>query len=66
MFADDWIRTADLWRRKRPLYQLRHTTALKIFSVNYTLHYFLAIWLDAQSFQPIKTLKINIAQIWLR
>ena len=43
MFADDWIRTADLWRRKRPLYQLRHTTALKIFSVNYTLHYFLAI-----------------------
>ena len=25
-FADDWIRTADLWYRKRPLYQLSHTT----------------------------------------
>ena len=23
-FADDWIRTVDLWCRKRPLYQLRH------------------------------------------
>ena len=23
-FADDWIRTADLWHRKRPLYQLSH------------------------------------------
>ena len=22
--ADDWIRTADLWCRKRPLYQLSH------------------------------------------
>ena len=25
-FADDWIRTADLWYRKRPFYQLSHTT----------------------------------------
>ena len=24
IFADDWIRTADLWYRKRPLYQLSH------------------------------------------
>ena len=23
-FADDWIRTADLWCRRRPLYQLSH------------------------------------------
>ena len=23
-FADDWIRTVDLWCRKRPLYQLSH------------------------------------------
>ena len=23
-FADNWIRTADLWCRKRPLYQLNH------------------------------------------
>ena len=23
-FADDWSRTADLWYRKRPLYQLSH------------------------------------------
>ena len=22
--ADDWIRTVDLWRRKQPLYKLRH------------------------------------------
>ena len=26
-FADDWIRSADLWYWKRPLYQLSHTTA---------------------------------------
>ena len=26
LFADDWIRTADLWYWKRPLYQLSHTT----------------------------------------
>ena len=25
-FADDWIRTADLWYWKRPRYQLSHTT----------------------------------------
>ena len=24
IFADDWIRTADLWNQKRPLYQLSH------------------------------------------
>ena len=24
IFADDWIRTADLWNKKQPLYQLRH------------------------------------------
>ena len=24
VFADDWIQTADLWNRKRPLYQLSH------------------------------------------
>ena len=24
MFAEDWIRTADLWNWKRPLYQLSH------------------------------------------
>ena len=23
-FADDWIRTVDLWYQKRPLYQLSH------------------------------------------
>ena len=23
-FADDWIRTADLWCRKQPMYQLHH------------------------------------------
>ena len=23
-FANDWIRTADLWYQKRPLYQLSH------------------------------------------
>ena len=23
-FDDDWIRTADLWSGKRPLYQLSH------------------------------------------
>ena len=23
-FADDWIRTSDLWYLKRPLYQLSH------------------------------------------
>ena len=27
-FSEDWIQTADLWNRKRPLYQLSHTTAI--------------------------------------
>ena len=30
-FANDWIRTADLWYRKWPLYQLSHTTTLLFF-----------------------------------
>ena len=30
-FADDWSRTADLWCRKRPLYQLGHNHFPKIF-----------------------------------
>ena len=29
-FAYDWIWTVDLWCRKLPPYQLRHTTALKV------------------------------------
>ena len=29
-FADDWSRTADLWYRKRPLYQLSHTTTAQL------------------------------------
>ena len=28
--ADDWIRTADLWYQKRPLYQLSHTTTAQV------------------------------------
>ena len=24
IFADDWIRTVDLWSRKQPLFQLSH------------------------------------------
>ena len=24
MFADDWIRTMDLWHRNQPLYQMSH------------------------------------------
>ena len=30
-FANDWIRTADLWCQKRPLYQLSHNHWLSIF-----------------------------------
>ena len=33
-FADDWIRTADLWYRKQPLYQLSHTTTAHLFKLN--------------------------------
>ena len=32
MFADDWIRTADLWHWKRPLYQLSHNHFPVFFS----------------------------------
>ena len=35
-FADDWIRTADLWYQKQPLYQLSHNhcpSGSKSFSV---------------------------------
>ena len=33
-FANDQIRTADLWFRKRPLYQMSHTTARAPFLCN--------------------------------
>ena len=37
-FANDWIRTADLWYRKRPLYQLSHTTtALRYLRVTHLI-----------------------------
>ena len=39
-FADDWIRTAELWSRKRQLYQLRHNhcpTYLHCFIVKKSL-----------------------------
>ena len=29
-FANDWSRTADLWYRKRPLYQLSHNHNFKV------------------------------------
>ena len=32
-FANDWIRTANLWYRKQPLYQLSHTTDHPVINV---------------------------------
>ena len=32
--ADDWIRTADLWWRKRTLYQLRHNHFMNWFAAS--------------------------------
>ena len=37
-FANDWIRTADLWNQKRLLYQLRHTAAIFRYFHNQTLY----------------------------
>ena len=34
-FADDWIRTADLWCRKRPLFQLSHKHCPPIFRITW-------------------------------
>ena len=31
IFADDWIRTVDLWNRKRPVYQLSHNHCPHLF-----------------------------------
>ena len=44
---DDWIRTADLWYRKRPLYQLRHDHCPTIFysSIQFFLHLLLPFFL---------------------
>ena len=36
-FADDWIRTADLWYQKRPLYQLSHNHFPYLLSPSYLL-----------------------------
>ena len=33
-FANDWIRTADLWNRKQPLYQLSHNHCPPTYSLN--------------------------------
>ena len=38
MFADDWIRTADLWCGKRPLYKLSHNhcpIVIKVYSYKF-------------------------------
>ena len=35
IFADDWIRTTDLWYQKRPLYQLSHTTTAQFIRCFY-------------------------------
>ena len=32
IFADDWIRTADLWYWKQLLYQLSHTTTAQFLT----------------------------------
>ena len=40
-FADDWIRTADLWCRKPPLYQLRHNHCPNFVDINEIYHYFI-------------------------
>ena len=40
-FANDWIRPANLWRRKRPLYQLSHNHRLDLLFVNSTFDSFL-------------------------
>ena len=43
-FADDWIRTVDLWCQKRPLYQLSHNHCPLRYlfystkDISYTLH----------------------------
>ena len=34
-FADDWIRTTDLWCWKRPLYQLSHNHFFSLFISNF-------------------------------
>ena len=50
-FANDWIRTADLWCRKRPLYQLSHnhcpratTTALQLNVVRIVFLFIYHFW----------------------
>ena len=40
-FPNDWIRPANLWRRKRPLYQLSHNHRLDLLFVNSTFDSFL-------------------------
>ena len=39
IFADDWIRSAGLWYRKRPLYQLSHTVTSKLKSLDFKYRY---------------------------
>ena len=34
IFADDWIRTGDLWNRKQPLYQLSRNHFPKYINVS--------------------------------
>ena len=51
-FADDWILTADLWIRKRPLYQLSHNhcpRCVTIFKQVLIRHLNLIIFLRSQS-----------------
>ena len=39
-FVDDWIRTADLWYWKQPLYKLSHNQFLTVFFSSFSYYLF--------------------------
>ena len=53
-FANDWSRTADLWYRKRPLYQLSHN------------HNFKLLCYDSDRKTEKKCKKVCVEKVWVK
>ena len=62
-FADDWIRKADIWCRKRPLYQLRHNHFPREFEVNVS---FQNVTVNAPSTSCILAWPLHLMLFWAR
>ena len=66
-FADDWIRTADLWCRRRPLYQLSHNHCPSAPSLMYVIVWYTIYMLHSAKYLMVLDLdgiRTVILDLW--